>query len=87
MEHPQVRECAVVGMPDPKWGEVGALALVPKSEFDLDEFTGWMAGKIASYKLPKRIELFDQLPTSGYGKVTKILVREAILQRDENQEG
>ncbi len=86
MEHPQVRECAVVGMPDPKWGEVGALALVAGSGFDVDEFSAWMASKIASYKLPRRIELFEQLPTSGYGKVTKILVREAILQRDGTQE-
>ncbi|NKB51487.1 MAG: AMP-binding protein [Rhizobiaceae bacterium] len=83
MQHPQVRECAIVGMPDPKWGEVGALALVAESDLDLDEFTAWMASKIASYKLPRRVELFEQLPTSGYGKVTKILVREAILARDE----
>jgi fatty-acyl-CoA synthase len=87
MQHPLVRECAVVGMPDPKWGEVGALALVPEEAFDQDEFTGWMADRIASYKLPRRIELFEQLPTSGYGKVTKNLVRAAIVQRDEDQKG
>ncbi|MEP4293919.1 MAG: acyl-CoA synthetase [Rhizobiaceae bacterium] len=86
MQHPHVRECAVVGMPDPKWGEVGALALVAASGFDEDEFTAWMSDKIASYKRPRRVELFDALPTSGYGKVTKILVREAILARDEKQE-
>ena len=87
MQHPQVRECAVVGMPDPKWGEVGALALVPESGFDEDEFTAWMSDKIASYKRPRRVELFDALPTSGYGKVTKNLVRAAIQARDEEKEG
>ncbi|MEP0944444.1 MAG: acyl-CoA synthetase [Rhizobiaceae bacterium] len=87
MQYPQVRECAVVGMPDPKWGEVGALALVPESGFDEDEFAGWMNDKIASYKRPRRIELFDQLPTSGYGKVTKNLVRAAIEARDGGESG
>ena len=87
MQHPDVRECAVVGMPDLKWGEVGALALVAEPGFDEDEFTVWMGDKIASYKRPRRIELFDALPTSGYGKVTKNLARAAILARDEEQEG
>lgn len=86
MQHPHVRECAVVGMPDPKWGEVGALALVPDSGFDEEEFAVWMSDKIASYKRPRRIELFDALPTSGYGKVTKNLVRAAIEARDSEED-
>ncbi len=82
LQHPKVRDCAVVGLPDPKWGEVGAVALVPEDGFDLDEFIGWMGGKIARYKLPRRVELLDQLPVSGYGKVTKALVKTAILERE-----
>ena len=85
MQHPDIRECAVVGMPDPKWGEVGALALVVHPGFDEDEFAAWMGGQLASYKRPRRIEVFDELPTSGYGKVTKILVREAIEARDQDR--
>ena len=87
MQHPQVRECAVVGMPDPKWGEVGALALVPEPGFEQDEFIVWMNDKIASYKRPRRIEIFEALPTSGYGKVTKNLVRAAIEARDAAEDG
>ena len=87
MQHPHVRECAIVGMPDPKWGEVGALALVAEDGFDIHQFQQWMGEKIASYKLPRRIELFDVLPTSGYGKVTKNLVRAAIEARDEGADG
>ena len=82
LQHPAVRDCAVVGMPDPKWGEVGAVAIVPGEGFDEEEFAGWMGSKIASYKVPRRVEIFDALPTSGYGKVTKALVREAIEARD-----
>ncbi len=83
LEHPMVAECAVVGIPDPKWGEVGVVALVPKDDtsFDKSEFEAWMSRRIASYKLPKRVEIFEELPQSGYGKVTKKLVREAIEQR------
>lgn len=85
LEHPDVRECAVVGMPDPKWGEVGVVALVPQNPdgFDVESFTAWMAGKIARYKLPRRVELFEELPKSGYGKVTKVLVRAAIEGRED----
>lgn len=83
LHHGSVRDCAVVGLPDAKWGEVGAVALVVAEGFDRDEFITWMNSQIASYKLPRRVEVFDELPTSGYGKVTKNLVREAILARDE----
>ena len=82
LQFPLVKDCAVVGIPDPKWGEVGAVALVVAEKFDEDEFRSWMSSAIASYKLPRRLELFDHLPTSGYGKVTKNLVRDAILSRD-----
>lgn len=83
LEHPQVAECAVIGLPDPKWGEIGAVALVPRDQaaFDKEEFSAWMNSKIARYKLPRRIEIFDELPKSGYGKVTRKLVREAIETR------
>ncbi len=84
LQHSYVTECAVVGIPDPKWGEIGAVALVVSGEFDETEFSAWMANKIANYKLPRRVEVFDELPKSGYGKVTKILVREAILARDSD---
>jgi acyl-CoA synthetase (AMP-forming)/AMP-acid ligase II len=82
LQYPDVKECAILGMPDPKWGEIGVAALVVKDGFDVDAFQEWMGGKIASYKLPRRIELFDALPVSGYGKITKNLVREAIEMRD-----
>jgi fatty-acyl-CoA synthase len=82
LQYPDVKECAILGMPDPKWGEIGVAALVVKDGFNVDAFQEWMSGKIASYKLPRRIELFDALPVSGYGKITKNLVREAIEMRD-----
>ena len=81
-EHEQVRDVAVFGLPDEKWGEIGVAALVVEDGFDEAAFAAWMRERIAAYKVPRRIEVFDALPTSGYGKVTKKLVREAVEARD-----
>ena len=80
--HPHVADCAVFGMPDETWGEIGVAAIVPRDGFDEAVFLAWLRERVARYKVPRRIELFDALPTSGYGKVTKKLVREAVEARD-----
>ncbi|WP_349363871.1 MAG: acyl-CoA synthetase [Roseitalea porphyridii] len=80
--HPEVCEVSVVGIPDDKWGEIGVAAIVLRSPDDpLPDLKSHLSGKIASYKIPKRFERFERLPRSGYGKVTKNLVRQAILKR------
>ncbi|MEM8749662.1 MAG: acyl-CoA synthetase [Pseudomonadota bacterium] len=84
LQYDGLSDCAVVGLPDAKWGEIGCAAIVvrDRENFDLDDFRSWMAKSIARYKIPHRIELFDALPVSGYGKITKKLVRAAIEERD-----
>ena len=74
---------AMAYLPDQDWGEVGAAAIVlePNVELNADELLAWMADKVARYKLPKSVHFFDELPKSGYGKVTKKLVRAAIQER------
>jgi len=81
--HPAVAEACVVGMPDEKWGEVGVAAVVLEKNARLapEDLALFLADKIASYKLPRRIEFFDALPRSGYGKITKALVREELKAR------
>lgn len=81
--HPAVSEVCVLGMPDSKWGEIGVAALVlkPGKALDYDELKQWLQQRMASYKIPKQLVLFDSLPRSGYGKITKNLVRQALLQR------
>ena len=46
-----------------------------------DELLAWMAPRMARYKLPRHIFFWDELPRSGYGKVTKKLVRDALYER------
>ena len=80
LTHPGVLECAVVGLPHPKWGEAGVAAVVPKPGVVLTEaeVLGHLQGRIARYKQPLRVVLWEALPRSGYGKVPKLMVRQRL---------
>ena len=82
--HPNIVEACVVGMPDEKWGEIGvaAVSLKDDSKLDYEQLKAFLKPKIASYKIPKRLVVFDVMPKSGYGKITKKIVRAAIEKRD-----
>src|SRR3954449_7432467 len=70
--HPAVREAAVFGVPDARWGESVHAVVVPRSPVTEDELVAHCRASIAGYKVPKRIELReDPLPKSGAGKVLK----------------
>ncbi|MBO0711022.1 MAG: AMP-binding protein [Acetobacteraceae bacterium] len=75
--HPAVAEACVVGMPHPKWGESGVAVLVPMPDAEIrePEIAAHLEGKLARYKWPARFVVWDELPKSGYGKVTKRDVR------------
>ena len=83
LTHPAVAESAVLGVPDPTWGEAGVMVCVLRAGHDLseDELLAWMAPRMARYKLPRHIFFWDELPRSGYSKVTKKLVRDALYER------
>ena len=81
LSHPGVAEVAIVGLPDEQWGEIGVAVLVlnAHSDFEPNALTDWLSGKIARYKIPKKIVVWDELPKSAYGKVPKRLIRERLL--------
>ena len=83
LTHPAVQEVAIVGVPDPTWGEVGIAAVVLRSGTSLSEreLMEWLEDKVARYKLPKRAFFWDELPKSGYGKITKKIVRDELEAR------
>jgi fatty-acyl-CoA synthase len=83
LTHPAVAEVAVLGVPDRIWGEVGVAVcvLAPGAALNEPELLGWVDGKIARYKIPKRIFLWSALPKSGYGKIIKKEVRAELLAR------
>jgi fatty-acyl-CoA synthase len=78
--HPDVAECAVVGLPDAQWGESVVAAIVPRAGSALDPgaLHGYLSGKLARYKLPRRIVALDSLPRTALGKVQKNLLQQAL---------
>jgi len=77
-EHPAVRECAVVGVPDARWGEVGRAFVVLRDGRTLDQagLEQFLAGRLARYKVPKLLVLRDSLPRTASGKLLKKLLRD-----------
>jgi long-chain acyl-CoA synthetase len=85
-EHPAVREAAVFGVPDPKWGELVMACLVLKSRATLtsDDLIAFCRQSLASYKLPRRVEFSEtDLPKSSSGKVLKKTLRERFWTHEE----
>jgi malonyl-CoA/methylmalonyl-CoA synthetase len=72
-QHPAVAECAVVGVPDPEWGERVSVAVVLKKgdAIDLPSLRAWAKELLASYKLPSRLLVLDRIPSNAMGKVIK----------------
>ena len=70
--HDGVLEAAVFGIPDERWGEAVHAVVVPRADVDEAELLAHCRARIATYKVPKRIELrTEPLPKSGAGKVLK----------------
>ncbi len=83
LTHGDVTEVAVLGLPDPQWGEVGVAVCVLRPGASLTEaqLLEWMSTRIARYKLPKNVYFWGELPKSGYGKVPKRLVKDELARR------
>jgi acyl-CoA synthetase (AMP-forming)/AMP-acid ligase II len=83
MAHEAVRDCAVVGLPDEKWGErvTAVVQLQPGTTADADELTAFVKARIGSVKAPKQVEFWPDLPRSTVGKVLKTDVRRDLLGR------
>ena len=73
-EHPNIIDCAVVGIPDEEWGEKVAAAIVFKTELSLNfdsQLTQWLKERIAPYKIPRIWRFLKELPRNEMGKVIK----------------
>src|SRR5262249_37744318 len=81
-EHPAVLECAVIGVPDEKWGEAPAAVIVLKPGVTLDaaELVEYCRVKLAHFKIPKHVRFVDALPKGGTGKILKRELRDQFAR-------
>ena len=80
--HPAVREVAVIGVPDPKWGEAikAVVAVKPGMSVTEEAIIDFCRDNIASYKKPKSVDFVESLPKNNYGKVLKRELRAAYWE-------
>jgi acyl-CoA synthetase (AMP-forming)/AMP-acid ligase II len=81
LEHPDVQDCAVLGLPDEKWGERVAAVIQPQAGRSVDpaQVMAFVKARIGSVKAPKTVEIWPDLPRSKVGKVVKAEIKARML--------
>jgi len=85
LEHPRIRQCAVVGIEDQVWGEAVCAAVVCEVDQEgltietVERLKGWCKDRMSAYKIPKRWLVLRDLPRNAMGKVTKPEVRDLFI--------
>jgi acyl-CoA synthetase (AMP-forming)/AMP-acid ligase II len=84
LAHPAVQDCAVVGLPDEKWGErvTAVVQLRPGQAATQDEIRAFVKDRLGSVKAPKQVEVWPDLPRSKVGKVLKAEVKDQLRAPD-----
>jgi fatty-acyl-CoA synthase len=80
VEHASVVECAVIGVPDDRWGESGCAYIVSRSALTEQDVLAHCHTRLARYKIPKHVRFVDELPRTGSGKVKKDALRRAFAE-------
>ena len=80
LEMPEVTSCAVFGIPDPKWGEVGCAAVTLRDGFEIEheQVAEFLTTRLAKYKIPKSTIVLDEMPRNATGKIRKDFLRMCI---------
>jgi acyl-CoA synthetase (AMP-forming)/AMP-acid ligase II len=83
LRHPAVRQAAVIGIPDERLGEVGMAFVVVADGADVtpEGIIEWSRDQMANYKVPRVVEIVDELPLNATGKVVKETLRERAVAR------
>lgn len=78
----QVKESAVIGMPDPKRGERVVAVVVPSGELDADKLRAHCKDNLVDYQIPTRYEVVEELPRNSMGKILKRLLKDRLEEND-----
>jgi len=90
LEHPDIAECCVLGLPDTDYGEIICAVMVLKSEaqkttafskpvFTIKDLHRWAKERIAPYKIPERLHIWESIPRNAMGKVNKKELKQLLL--------
>ncbi len=87
LKHPAIQECAVVGIPDGKWGEAvfAILELKAGAEIDLAEMAAFCRSRLGGVKSPKAFEVWNEIPRSPVGKISRRMIRDLYWKNHEKK--
>ena len=87
LSHPAVKEAAVVGLLDEKWGEKVHAVVSTRAAVSEQELLAFAGERLAGYKRPRSVEIWDELPKSGPGKILRRSVRDQVRAGQATREG
>jgi len=85
IQHPDIKDAAVIGIPDEQWGEVGLAFLVATREIEIEELRDFCLKSLAKYKTPKQVCLIEALPLNDSGKLDRKHLKEMYKQQKETR--